>query len=68
MLVYIRFFISLHLKTRYLDMNKDKIIERLEQKLAKAHEEIKELKSNVRKAKWANSKASKKNSLIYKIW
>ena len=41
-------------------MNKDKKIERLEQKLAKAQEEIKELKSDVRKAKRANSKASKK--------
>ena len=41
-------------------MNKDKKIERLEQKLAKAQEEIKELKSDVRKAKRSNSKASKK--------
>ena len=41
-------------------MNKDKKIERLEQKLAKAQEEIKELKSDVRKAKRANNKASKK--------
>ena len=41
-------------------MNKDKKIERLEQKLAKAQEEIKELKSDVRKAKQANSKAKKK--------
>ena len=41
-------------------MNKDKKIERLEQKLAKAQEEIKELKSDVRKAKRANSKSSKK--------
>lgn len=41
-------------------MNKDKKIERLEQKLAKAHEEIKELKSDVRKAKRPNCKASKK--------
>ena len=41
-------------------MNKDKKIERLEQKLAKANEEIKELKSDVRKAKRANSKALKK--------
>lgn len=41
-------------------MNKDKKIERLEQKLAKAQEEIKELKSDVRKAKRANSKALKK--------
>ena len=41
-------------------MNKYKKIERLEQKLAKAQEEIKELKSDVRKAKQANSKASKK--------
>lgn len=51
---------SLYLKIRYLDMNKDKKIERLEQKLAKAHEEIKELKSDVRKAKRSNCKASKK--------
>ena len=41
-------------------MNKDKKIELLEQKLAKAQEEIKELKSDVRKAKRANNKASKK--------
>ena len=41
-------------------MNKDKKIERLEQKLAKAQEEIKELKSDVRKAKRSNCKASKK--------
>ena len=41
-------------------MNKDKKIERLEQKLAKAQEEIKELKSDVRKANRATSKASKK--------
>ena len=41
-------------------MNKDKEIERLEQKLAKAQEEIKELKSDVRKAKRSNCKASKK--------
>ena len=41
-------------------MNKDKKIERLEQKLTKAQEEIKELKSDVRKAKRSNSKASKK--------
>ena len=42
-------------------MNKDKKIECLEQKLAKAQKEIKELKSDVRKAKRANSKESKKN-------
>ena len=54
------FFVSLYLKIRYLDMNKDKKIERLEQKLAKAQEEIKELKSDVRKAKRSNCKASKK--------
>ena len=41
-------------------MIKDKKIERLEQKLAKAQEEIKELKSDVRKAKRSNCKASKK--------
>ena len=41
-------------------MNKDKKIERLERKLAKAQEEIKELKSDVRKAKQATSKALKK--------
>ena len=58
---YVRyFFVSLYLKIRYLDMNKDKKIERLEQKLAKAQEEIKELKSDVRKAKRSNCKASKK--------
>ena len=44
-------------------MNKDKKIERLEQKLAKAQEEIKELKSDVRKAKRANCKASKKKDV-----
>ncbi len=41
-------------------MNKDKKIERLEQKLAKALEENKKLKSDVRKAKREKSKASKK--------
>ena len=35
-------------------------IERLEQKLAKAQEEIKQLRSDVRKAKREKSKASKK--------
>ena len=44
-------------------MNKDKKIERLEQKLAKAQEEIKELKSDVRKAKRAKGKASKKKDV-----
>ena len=44
-------------------MNKDKRIERLEQKLAKAQEEIKELKSDVRKAKLESSKASKKKDV-----
>lgn len=43
-------------------MNKDKKIERLEQKLAKAQEEIKELKSDVRKAKRSNCKVSKKKT------
>lgn len=41
-------------------MNKDKKIERLKQKLAKAQEEIKQLRSDVRKAKREKSKASKK--------
>lgn len=44
-------------------MNKDKKIERLEQKLAKAEKEIKELKSDVRKAKRENSKTSKKKDV-----
>ena len=44
-------------------MNKDKKIERLEQKLAKAQEEIKELKSDARKAKRSNCKASKKKDV-----
>lgn len=44
-------------------MNKDKKIERLERKLAKAQEEIKELKSDVRKAKRANSKSLKKKDV-----
>lgn len=44
-------------------MNKDKKIERLEQKLAKAQEEIKELKSDVRRAKRESSKASKKKDV-----
>lgn len=43
-------------------MNKDKKMERLEQKLAKAQEVIKELKSDVRKAKRENSRASKKKT------
>ena len=46
-------------------MNKDKKIERLEQKLAKALEEIKELKSDVRKVKRESSKASKKGRQDY---
>lgn len=58
--MYQIFFVSLYLKIKYLDMNKDKKIERLELKLAKAQEEIKELKSDVRKAKRSNCKASKK--------
>ena len=41
-------------------MNKDKKIEQLEQKLAKAQEEITQLRSDVRKAKREKSKASKK--------
>lgn len=41
-------------------MNKDKKIERLEQKLAKVLEENKKLKSDVRKAKREKSQASKK--------
>ena len=41
-------------------MNKDKKIELLERKLSKAQEEIKELKSEVRNAKRASSKAFKK--------
>ena len=60
--MYQIFFVSLYLKIKYLDMNKDKKIERLELKLAKAQEEIKELKSDVRKAKRSNCKASKKKT------
>ena len=41
-------------------MNKDKKIERLEQKLAKAMEENKRLKSDVRKAKRERNGTSKK--------
>ena len=48
----------MYLIIRQLDMNKDKKIERLEQKLAKAQEEIKQLRSDVRKAKREKSKAS----------
>lgn len=44
-------------------MNKDKEIERLEQKLAKALEENKKLKSEVRKAKSEKRKASKKKDV-----
>lgn len=44
-------------------MNKDKKIERLEQKLAKAQEEIRVLKSDVRKAKREKSQASKKKDV-----
>lgn len=44
-------------------MNKDKKIERLEQKLAKALEENKQLKSEVRKAKNENRKSSKKKDV-----
>jgi hypothetical protein len=44
-------------------MNKDKKIERLEQKLAKALEENKKLKSEVRKAKSEKRKASKKKDV-----
>lgn len=53
-------FVPLYLIIRQLGMNKDKKIERLEQKLAKAQEEIKQLRSDVRKAKREKSKASKK--------
>ena len=44
-------------------MNKDKKIERLEQKLAKALEENKKLKSEVRKSKCEKRKASKKKDV-----
>ena len=44
-------------------MNKDKKIERLEQKLAKALEENKQLKSEVRKAKNEKRKSSKKKDV-----
>ena len=44
-------------------MNKDKKIERLEQKLAKALEENKKLKSEVRKAKSEKREASKKKDV-----
>lgn len=50
----------MYLIIRQLGMNKDKKIERLEQKLAKAQEEIEQLRSDVRKAKREKSKASKK--------
>ena len=50
----------MYLIIRQLGMNKDKKIERLEQKHAKAQEEIKQLRSDVRKAKREKSKASKK--------
>ena len=43
-------------------MDKDKKIERLEQKLAKAQEENKALKSEISKVKRANRKASKKKT------
>ena len=44
-------------------MNKDKKIERLEQKLAKALEDNKQLKSEVRKAKNEKRKSSKKKDV-----
>ena len=44
-------------------MNKDKKIERLEQKLAKALKENKQLKSEVRKAKNEKCKLSKKKDV-----
>ena len=44
-------------------MNKDKKIERLEQKLAKANSRIKELETEVRKAKSDKSKESKKKDV-----
>ena len=44
-------------------MNKDKKIERLEQKLAKALEENRMLKSEVRKAKSEKREASKKKDV-----
>lgn len=46
-------------------MNKDKKIERLEQKLAKAMEENKKLKSDVRKAKRESDEVSKKRRQDY---
>ena len=57
------FFVSLYLIIRWLDMNKDKKIERLEQKLAKALKENKQLKSEVRKAKNEKRKSSKKKDV-----
>lgn len=44
-------------------MNKDKKIERLEQKLAKAEERIKSLESEVRNAKKESSRESKKKDV-----
>ena len=44
-------------------MNKDKKIERLEQKLAKALKENKQLKSEVRKVKNEKRKSSKKKDV-----
>ena len=56
------FFVSLYLIIKYLDMNKDKKIERLERQLAKLREENQQLKSDVRKAKNDSSKANKKKT------
>lgn len=57
------FFVPLYLIIRYLDMNKDKKIERLERQLARLREENQQLKSDVRSAKKEVAKANKKKDV-----
>ena len=62
-LAYINYFFApLYLIIRYLSMNKDKKIERLERQLAKLREENRQLKSDVRKAKKDSSNENKKKT------
>lgn len=56
-------FVSLYQIINTLDMNKDKKIERLEQKLEKAKEEIKLLKADAKKTKKQERNNSKKKDV-----
>lgn len=56
-------FVSLYQIINTLDMNKDKKIERLEQKLEKAKEEIKLLKADAKNTKKQERNNSKKKDV-----